>query len=415
MRAAWGIFCSVVLAASLGCSFPNHRHDLRIRDPIVPGERGFSLALEQSTGVRLQAGNEVGLVENGEIFDVLEAEILRAEKSLNLAPFIWRASAPSDRIVTAVLNRLHHGVKCRILVDPFWSLEFNSVARTLGNAGCEIREYRPLRANLSHRILLRSHRRALVIDGKVGLTGGFGIWEAWEGEGLTPEQWRDTNVVVRGPVVRQLQLAFADNWQEAGGGMLPSEDFPELEPAGTELAGFVRSDSNLSVSDAERMTLLMIGVAKKRLWIANAYFIPSTAMGDMLIEKAKAGVDVRILCPGPVHDVPPVRAAQRSTYDRLLQGGVRIYEYQPSMMHAKTMLVDDQYVVVGSTNLDPLSTKWLEEASLVIDSASLAAEYSANLEEDFTRSLEIRWAWWRKRGLLERLAQSLTPLIGIFL
>lgn len=412
MRAwVWG----TVLAAlwSAGCSFPNHRHDLRIRDAV--DQEGLSLALEQSTGVPLREGNEVVLLENGRIFDALEQEILKAEHSVNLAPFIWRRSAPSDRIVAAVLDRRRAGVSCRILVDPFWSLDFNSVARTLGNAGCEVREYRPLRANLDHRILLRSHRRALVIDGKVGFTGGFGIWKAWEGEGLKPEQWRDTNVMVKGPVVRELQLAFADNWQEAGGGLLPPSDFPALEAQGTARAGLVASESNLGTSDAERMTLLMIALAKSRLWIANAYFIPSTAIADMLIQKAKDGVDVRVLCPGPVHDVPPVRAAQRSTYERLLQGGVRIYEYQPSMMHAKAMLVDERYVVVGSTNLDPLSTKWLEEASLVVDAPALNTEYAKNLEADFDRSLEIRWAWWRKRGLLERLALSLTPLIGLFL
>ncbi len=405
----------LLLAGALGCAFPNHRHDLRIRDPIPTDPAGFSLVLEQSTGGPMEAGNQVELVENGKVFDVLVEEILKAEHSLNLAPFIWRNSAPSDRLVTAVLDRLRQGVRCRILIDPFWSLDFNQVAHTLGNAGCEIREYRPIRANLGKRILLRTHRRAMVIDGKVGITGGFGVWKSWEGEGLKKEEWRDSNLLVRGPVVRQLQMSFADNWQEAGGALLPASDFPPLEPKGEIRAGLVSSDANLNMSDAERMTLLMIASAQKRLWIANAYFIPSTAMGDMLIEKAKAGVDVRILCPGPVHDVPPVRAAQRSTYERLLVGGVRIYEYQPSMMHAKTMVVDDRYTVVGSTNLDPLSAKWLEETSMVVDDPALTAQLSTSLEADFTHSLEIRWAWWRKRGLIERLAMALTPLVGEFL
>jgi len=405
---AWGLG----LAWFAGCAFPNHRHDLRIRDPIPSDPVSFSLVLEQSTGTEMAPGNQLELVENGRVFDVLEAEILKAEHSIHLAPFIWRPSAPSDRLVTAVLNRLRHGVRCRILIDPFWSLGFNPVAQTLGSAGCEIREYRPIRANLGLRIFLRTHRRVVVIDGKVGITGGFGVWKSWEGAGLTAEEWRDTNVLIHGPVVRQLQMSFADNWQEAGGALLPDHDFPALPPMGDSPAGFVSSDTNPSMTDAERMTLLMIAAARHRLWIANAYFIPSTAVGDMLIQKAKEGVDVRVVCPGPVHDVPPVRAAQRSTYERLLVGGVRIFEYQPSMMHSKTMLIDDRYVVIGSTNLDPLSTKWLEEASLVAEDPALNARLATSLEQDFRRSLEIRWAWWRKRGLLERLALQLVPLVG---
>lgn len=405
--------CALLLAA--GCTFPNHRHDLRVFDDVATGGSGLSIALEQSTGVPMVEGNSVELVENGRIFDVLEEEIRRAQFSVNLAPFIWRPSAPSDRIVRVLTERARAGVRCRVLIDPIWSLKFDRVSKALVEAGCDVRQYRPIRANLGPRVLLRNHRRAVVIDGRVGITGGFGIWESWEGDGLQKEEWRDSNVRVTGPVVRDLQLSFAENWQEVGGGLLPADEFPRPPPTGTARAGFVTSDSNPGLSHAERMTLLMIAAAKDRLWIANAYFIPSTAIADMLVLKAKAGVDVRILCPGPVHDVPPVRAAQRSTYEHLVRNGVRVWEYQPTMMHAKTMVIDDRVTVIGSTNLDPLSTKWLEEASLVIEDPALNAELAASIEKDLEHSLEIRWSWWSKRGLAERLMVSLVPLIGIFL
>jgi cardiolipin synthase A/B len=410
-RAAW-VAAGIALGA---CTYPNHPSDPRIFEHVPSHGSGLSLALEQTLGGPLVGGNTVTLVENGRVFDALEEEVLKAQTSLNLSTFIWRPSSVSDRIVKAVLSRTAHGVQCRVMVDPLWSVNFDVIAKVLREGGCDVRKYRPFRENAGPRYLFRNHRRVLVIDGKVGITGGFGIWKSWQGDGLRPEEWRDSNVVITGPVVREMQRAFAENWQEVGGALLPASDFPELEPTGNAPATFVTSDTNPALTDAERMTVLMIAAAQHRLWIANSYFIPSTAIADMLISKAKQGVDVRVLVPGPVHDVPPVRAAQRSTYSRLLENGVRIWEYQPSMMHAKTMLVDDSLAVVGSTNLDPLSLKWLEEASLVFNDAIVAAQMDRSLRRDFERSLEIRWSWWKKRGLLERIAQQLTPLIGIFL
>ncbi|MFL5320205.1 MAG: phospholipase D-like domain-containing protein, partial [Myxococcaceae bacterium] len=180
-------------------------------------------------------------------------------------------------------------------------------------------------------------------------------------------------------------------------------------------AAYVATSPSGHVPEAERMTQLMIGAAHRRIWIANSYFIPSAAVSDMLIEKAKAGVDVRVLAPGKKMDMKPVRAGQLSVYDRLLEGGVRIWEYEPAMMHAKTMLVDDHLVMVGSTNLDVLSRMDLEEGTFVIEDITMAKELESHLEADFTHSLEIRWSWWRKRGIADRLAPALSPLIGRFL
>jgi cardiolipin synthase A/B len=180
-------------------------------------------------------------------------------------------------------------------------------------------------------------------------------------------------------------------------------------------AAFVTSNATSGLTDAERMTQVVLAAAKRRIWISNAYFIPSTALSEVLREKAKQGVDVRVLAAGRVHDWKTVRAGQRSTYEPLLEAGVRIFEYQPSMMHAKTILIDERLAVVGSTNLDPLSLKELDEGSLVVEDAKLVAKLGEDFVLDTSRSLEIRKEAWAKRGLFERWLPSLTALVGRFL
>lgn len=397
------------------CRYPNPPHDLRIRELIDDGGDGFSLALFQSVGVPMHPGNAVDLIENGRIFDAIEEEILNAHTSIHLDAYIWRPGVPSTRLLNAIRAR-RPGVSCRIVYDPFGSVDFEfTVRRHLSDAGCDVRAFRPYGTVSLGKLLSRSHRKVLVIDGRVGITGGFGIWRSWDGHGVIPDHWRDTNVRVLGPAVRDMQLAFAEHWQEAGGPMLPPDAFPPLPPMGTARAAFIASSASVADSKAERMTQLLIAAAHHRLWIANSYFIPSTAVGDTLIAKVKRGIDVRVLVPGPHHDLPVVRAGQRSTYERLLREGVRLWEYGPSMYHGKSILVDDRLVVIGSTNLDPLAMRRNEEGSLIVDDPELAAQLAASWQQDLPRSIEIRWDSWRRRGLLDKLSSQLTSLVGQFL
>ncbi|NTX10423.1 cardiolipin synthase B [Myxococcus sp. CA056] len=411
--------CSVLVALLVaGCPAPNHRHDLRLRSlPTGAGETR-SLAFFQSLGVPLAPGHGVELVENGHVFDVLEAEIRAARSSIHIASYIWRPGEPSEQLVRAIRER-HPGVACRVLVDPLGSVNFEPVGMELSNAGCEVRVFRPMQGALpsldAARIKTRMHRKLVVRDGEVGITGGFGIWKSWLGDAEGEEFWRDMSVRVEGPVVRDMQVAFAQNWQEAGGDFLPVEAFPELAVRGGARAGFVASTQNRFLSDARRMTLLTIAAARRRLWIANSYFIPSEAISDMLLEKVKQGVDVRVVVPGRHHDIAPVHAAQRATYARLLEGGVRIWEYELSMMHSKTMLVDEDLSVVGSTNLDPLALSTSDECSLVVEDEALAARLAAAFEKDLRHSREIHWDGWRRRGLLQRLGEQLPGFIGDYL
>lgn len=417
MKTHWPL---LLLAGVLaGCPLPNHPLALRIRDTVPETPEGLSLAWYQTVGVELEPGNQVELVHNGHVFDILEQEIRAARSSLHILLYIWRPGHPSDRIIQALRER-HPGVACRVLVDPLGSIRFeDTVGPELVAAGCEVRIFRPLRGTIAtlnlKRFQARLHRKLVVRDGISGLTGGWGIWKSWEGDGRKPDEWRDANIWVQGPAVRGLQLAFAQNWQEAGGGLLPAEAFPEPMPTpGVARAGFVTHTGAPVLTNAERMTLLAIASARKRLWIANSYFIPTGAIQDMLIAKAKAGVDVRVLTPGRHHDIPPVHEGQRATYARLLENGVRIWEYEVSMMHSKSVLVDDRLSMVGSTNLDPLAFS-AEEGSLVVDDPALAAQLAQSFEEDVRHSVEIRWDSWRRRGLFKRLSERVTVLFGKYL
>ncbi|WP_224368563.1 phospholipase D-like domain-containing protein [Hyalangium versicolor] len=407
----------LLLSVCVSCAYPNHRHDLRIRH-VPEGPEGVSQAFFQSTGVALDPGNRVELVKNGRIFDAIEEEIRAARSSIHLLSYIWRPGEPSDRLIRALSER-QPGVACRVLVDPLGSVNFQSVAPRLEAVGCETRLFRPIQGAIAsldlQRMLARMHRKLVVRDGEVGITGGWGIWKSWMGDARNAEEWRDTNVRVWGPVVREMQQAFAENWQEAGGDFLPPECFPQLASVGEARAGFIGSTGETYLSDGRRMTMVAIAAARHRLWIANSYFIPTDDIRDMLILKAKEGVDVRVLVPGRHHDVSPVHAGQRASYAKLLEGGVRIWEYELSMMHSKVILVDDEVSVIGSTNMDPLSLGTVEEGSLVVQDAELAAAVAASFEEDLVHSRQIHARGWRQRGLIRKLAEQFPGLIGRYL
>jgi cardiolipin synthase len=199
---------------------------------------------------------------------------------------------------------------------------------------------------------------------------------------VTNEAWRDTNVRFAGPTVADAQQAFAENWQEAGGGLLPLSAFPHLEPVGTVEAVFISSTAHPVVTKAERLTQLMIAVASERVWIANAYFVPTRGILDLLAEKASQNLDVRVLVPGIKNDSKAAFGGQKVKYDGLLEAGVRVWEYQPSMMHAKSMVIDDDLALVGSINLDPLSLFRLEDGALVVRDRAFTQSLAASFEED---------------------------------
>jgi cardiolipin synthase len=373
------------------------------RRPAVPS--GVDAHLERMTGARLVGGNELVPIENGAVFDAVVQAIEEARSHVHIVTYIWRGETGPSLRVTRALVRRAPGVECRILVDPFGSFKFDGDQKeALRRSGCEVRSY-GLRADT--RATARNHRKIVIVDGTTGITGGFGYHTSFEGNGRKRDEWRDSAVRVRGPAVAQMQRAFEQNWREAGGADLPRAAHAEAPRRGDTRAAFVASSPRGDEpSPAEAMTHLLVVSARERLWIANSYFVPDRKLQELIAERARAGVEVRVLAPGPVHDVAPVRAGQRATYEKLLEAGVRIFEYQPSMMHAKTIVVDDRWVAIGSTNMDELSFERLEEGSVVADSPKVARHLLRQLAADFEHSQEITRELWEDRNPVVDVARE---------
>ena len=345
----------------------------------------FAGLLAQATGRVMEPAHRVEVIRNGAVFDALETLISSAEKSVHILMYIWKPGHASDRVLHAIEERRRAGVPVRVVVDQWGSRQgfTTQVQPRLEELGCEVRLY-------GTTTTAGSHRKVIVIDGQRGLTGGFGIWDTFLGDGRQPGEWRDTNVRVDGPVVRFMQQSFLDNWRKAGGPLPPLDELPWPVPAGAIAAAFIDSSSrNFGGARARELMHLVFSSAKSRLWMSSAYFSPEPPQINALIATARANVDVRLLVPGPIHDVPAIREAGRATYRRLLDGGVRLWEYQSSMFHAKTTVLDEDVCVIGSINLEPLSMNLLEEGSLAFCSSELAAELSRDFEADLAHSLEI--------------------------
>ncbi len=335
---------------------------------------GFSNALYQAVGAKLMPGNSIEEANNGAVFDMLAEDLKNAKHSIDIVVFIWRAGEPGDRLVPIITERVRAGVECRIIVDAMASNGFaERVEPALIGAGCQTRLAR------DSVTLARNHRKIFVIDGRIAYTGGVGIAREWLGDGMKESEWRDTNVRIRGPVVEQLERAFAQNWVEEAGSLVPRSHFPELEKAGDALAAFVSSEGGQNVTDAERVTHLVIAAAKKRVWIGNAYFQPSPGLKELIKQKRLQGVEIRFMGPSDRTDHPEILFMQRKHYQSLLEVGVRVCEYQPAMYHAKVIIVDDHISVVGSINLDKFSQDLLDEGTLVV------------FDEGFTKKLDAAW------------------------
>jgi cardiolipin synthase A/B len=388
VAAATLVIAAFVATLVLGLAKDASRDFRLVAQVPAPSGEPLALALFQSLGVRMLPGHEVALLENGAVFDALVHESEQATKSIHVVMYIWESGQASERFSKALIASAKRGAACRILVDDVGSPDFKrTVALPLEDAGCEVRVFRPKPAVDE---LARNHRKIVVFDGRVAITGGFGVRDNWLGDGVHGGSWRDTSVRFSGPSVLDAQQAFAENWQEAGGALLPADAFPVADTSGPSIAAFLTSTGSPVLTRAERWTQLLSAGARKRLWIANAYFVPSQGILDVLSARATRGVDVRILVPGKQSDSKTSFGAQQIEYGDLLERGVRIWEYSTVMMHSKTMLVDDAISVIGSTNLEPLSLNKLEEASLIVEDAALAGRLSESFRADCARAVELK-------------------------
>ena len=379
-----------------------------------PPSDAFVEAAAGFLNVPLLRGGSAEILQNGDAFyrAILEA-IEGAKDTINFEVYIFESDDTGRKFVEAFARRARAGVEVRLLLDWFGSLKLKRAdRRELRNAGVKLELFRPLSLRNLVRMYRRTHRRAIVIDGVVAFTGGAAVSDKWRGDTRTHKEWRDSMTRVTGALVTGVQSAFASNWVYCCGEVIAGPRFyPPRDDDGPAFGLSVVS----SPSDAQQPIRLLFWLtfinAQRRLWIASSYFIPDRHLREAVQERARAGVDVRILVPGDHTDAIPVQYAGRGFYDELLESGVRIFEYQASMMHAKTVVVDDGWSLVGSANMDERSMEINEENLLGIAEAGFARAIVEGIERDLTRSKEIRLEQWRRRPLYERALERVAKVL----
>ena len=379
-------------------------------------EPEFPLMVSMLAGTALASGHRVEALLNGDgTYPRMWEDLRSAQRSITLQLYYGAPGRMARTIGDILRERLAAGVRVFILYDAFGTVDIPAdELEAFRAAGANIEPFRPIRLSRLHLAQNRSHVRGIVIDGRIGWTGGFGIDDKWFGDGHTNGGWRETNVRFEGPAVRQLEAAFAAAWAEATGVLFTARLTAESHDDGVT-AGLLYTTPTLGSTPAERFLALSIAGARKTLYITNPYFVPDTNFIEMLAATARRGVDVRILTAGPKTDTNFVRRAGRGTYGALLNAGVRIYEWQPTALHAKTFVIDGEWSAIGSMNFDNRSMALNDESTLMVLDGAFGAQMMRLFLDDLQHAREITPAEfsgrpWRSR-LVERAANLLTRIL----
>ncbi|WP_176479999.1 phospholipase D-like domain-containing protein [Mesorhizobium sp. WSM3859] len=349
------------------------------------------------------------LVNGDEIFPAMLQAIGAARSSIDMETYIYWSGSVGYQFATALAEKSREGVEVRVLVDWLGSLPFDeNLIHIMTGAGVRFQRYRPVYWYTLDRVNNRTHRKLLIVDGQVAFTGGVGIADNWLGDARNPNEWRDTHYRIEGPTVAAFQAAFAENWLETVGETLQGEKFyPPPEPAGALSTQLVLSSQPNGSEDLELMMLAAIAAAKDHLRIGMAYFVPDEIALQQILDARKRGVAVDVIVPNSLTDVPIVRKGSRHFWGELLEAGVRIYEFQPTMYHPKLLIVDDVWASFGSTNLDERSLRLNDEASLNVYGRDFAQTQIDLFNEDLKRSRQISLAEWQARPLTEKVTDWL--------
>ena len=368
----------------------------------------FRRTMDQILGRPIVGGNRVTALLNGDqAFPAMLEAIRSARRSVDLESYIFWSGEVATQFADALSERARAGVPVHVIVDWLGSKKIDDrLVDRMRGAGVTVVKYRPLRWYTLDRFNNRTHRKLLVVDGRVGFTGGIGIADLYRGHAQDEEHWRDSQFRIEGPAVAELQAVFLDNWLETGNPLLDGPAyFPALDSVGPELAQAALSSPGGGTESLRLMFMLAIASAQRSIRIANAYFVPNTLAVEMLVAARRRGVDVEIIVPGPVNDAKLVERASRAKWGPLLEAGVKIYEYQPTMYHTKVTVVDDYWVSVGSTNLDNRSFRLNDEANLNVLDDAFGRAQSEVFARDRTRARQVTLEEWRRRPITERLEE----------
>jgi cardiolipin synthase len=400
----------LVVVVAMNLATPEKKIERRIPHRFPVDDPLFRRELSVLLGPAITAGNSVTALQNGdEIFPAMLSAIRAARVSITLETYIYWSGSIGVEFAEALSAKAREGVPVSMIIDWVGSAKMEqALLDRMRDAGVRLHRYRPLRWYNIGRLNNRTHRKLLVIDGRIAFTGGVGIADQWLGHAQDAEHWRDTHFRVEGPVVAQFQAAFNDNWIKTTGELAGGAPyFPPLERAGGMDAHLFMASPAGGSESMHMMYLLAVAAAEHTIDLAAAYFVPD----DLLVSAMRAargrGVRVRVLVPGPHIDSETVRFASKSIWGTLLEAGVEIHVYQPTMLHTKLLVVDSLLVSVGSTNFDIRSFRLNDEASLNVYDRDFAIAMTTVFERDLTRAQQYTLERWKRRPLREKLAETL--------
>ncbi len=384
--------------------------------PALPSvdDPAFRTTMELVSRTAMCEGNHAEIFWNGDqTYPRLWADLRGAKRTITLQLYYCEPGRMADELREILLDRTRAGVRVLFLYDAFGTTLKKEYLETLRAGGVRLEPFRPVALNALQKVQHRAHIRVVCIDSRIGWTGGFGISDKWFGDGRSPDQWRDSNVRFTGPAVNQLHAAFVACWTESTGELLiPNVEIPSNETAasddtkGSVLAGLLHASPSVGSTEAERFFTYSIAAARKTLYITNSYFVPDRAIRALIEDAARRGVDTRVLTVSSQTDVKSTWYAGRARYEELLAAGVRIFEYQPVMMHAKTISVDGHWAALGSMNADNRSLSLNEETVLMMLDDGAARTLEQQFLDDLAFAKEIHLEEFRKRGRVQRIKET---------
>jgi cardiolipin synthase len=402
----------VVVTVTTGCTnFYGKGIQYRIAHRYSVSDPEFLRSMGSLVEPGILASNQVTTLLNGDqIFPAMLSAVRAAEKTICLETYIYWSGDIGRQFADVLAEKAKAGVKVHVIIDWIGSRRIDSsLLRLMEDAGVEVERYNPLVWYAPTRLNHRDHRKLLIVDGKVGFTGGAGLADIWKGNAANPREWRDSMFKLEGPAVAQMQAAFMDNWTKTTARVLDGDDyFPELRPAGRQFAQVFKSSPRDGTEDVRLMNLLSIAAARKSIRLSAAYYVPDALTTQEFLEAVARGVKVEIIVPGAETDSAIVKHASRGKWGPLLKAGVKIYEYEPTMYHTKVMIIDDVWVSVGSANFGNRSFRLNDEANLNVFSQEFAEEQIRIFEDDKTKCTEVTYQSWKHRSLWKRFMEVIT-------
>ena len=409
------VLAVVAVVVGLLLMIAQDQETLQVRSAVAADDPRSPAYIAALVGSDLSRGNRYDVLTNGDqIFAPMLHAIDNAKRRISFETFVYETGEVGDQFTAAFERAAQRGVKVYIVID--WvgaaALKDGDVEH-LKQAGVHVVSFNKTSPYELEEVNYRTHRKILVVDGEIAFTGGAGLGDQWLGNAQGPDHWRDTNIRIQGPVARTMEGAFFKNYIESAGAPSTPELDDDVPTPGDEAASIVvDSSANGGSSDLKRLYLLLIASARRTIDVASPYFVLDESTLWAFQDAVSRGVRIRILTEGPITDAMSVKYASRHAYEELLSRGIEVYEYQPTMMHAKVLVVDGVWSTFGSANFDNRSFELNDELNVAVADRGLASRFLEDFERDLTRAQRLDLDTWRKRPIVDKARETFWSFFG---